>query len=574
MPYKLTLKVRALIIFVTVFITMTLILMGILNYLFIDTFERLEISQMEKNLERIDRAITKEQNDLMTLAYDWAVWDDTYEFMGKNSKTYQNYISSNIDSDTLINLKINLIAYLNFDKSLHFATSHYQEKALADQAELTKFISEKIVHKLYKNDRKGAVSFVNYNKMKLIVSVSPILKSNKKGVSRGLLVMARVVDENYIAKISEQILIPLKMEKKIISEKTFTDDTINGHHTIKGIFNKTVLYLHTSSKTTFLSHGERFLITILTTVTILLLIFFKLMHSLIVRGIINRILMLETDLERIPINESKEVILKEDDVDDEVSHLRVAINKLLKKVCNKENELLQTSKLATVGTMVASFAHEINNPVFALKGSIQLMKLKLERSDSKEVLDIIGDQLVSADLGLERLAHIVGSLTSFVRANHGEKDQIDAHANIDKSLVLLDHVLMINNIKLVKSLDAENSMLFANAGQFQQVITNLITNAKDALADSHDSRIEIITKNHEKKFVVQVIDNGNGIEDTSKIFQTFYTTKAVGKGTGLGLGIVEQIISNLDGLIKVDSTLGEGTTFTITIPNSKILVNP
>ncbi|MCK5884011.1 MAG: HAMP domain-containing histidine kinase, partial [Bacteriovoracaceae bacterium] len=80
--------------------------------------------------------------------------------------------------------------------------------------------------------------------------------------------------------------------------------------------------------------------------------------------------------------------------------------------------------------------------------------------------------------------------------------------------------------------------------------------------------------NHEKKFVVQVIDNGNGIEDTSKIFQTFYTTKAVGKGTGLGLGIVEQIISNLDGLIKVDSTLGEGTTFTITIPNSKILVNP
>ncbi len=572
MPYKLTLRLRATIIFIAVYALVVVVLAGILHYLFIDTFKKLETDRMNTNIDRITQAIEKEKEVVNTLNFDWSVWDDTYDFMNQRVTKTNTYLVSNVSSETLNNLRVNLLTYFTINKKVHFTTSLYQEKVLPNQDELNDFIAARVIDKLYKENRTSHAAFASYKDHLFLISVSPILKSNKKGISRGYLVMAKIVDENFIARLSDQLLIPLKIDAKQLFERRFSDDKIVGHVHFPGLFKQNILTLHTSLKTTFLSRGRAFLKTTLIASMVILVIMFKLMHILVMRGIVNRIAVLENDLEKISLDDDHAGHLKFDGIEDEVSQLRHSINSLLERIYNKENELLQASKLATVGTMVSTFAHEINNPVFALKGSFQLMKLKLDRANSKEMMDLIGEQINSAEIGLERISHIVGSLTSFVRANHGDKERIDVHENINKCTILLEPVIKSNEITLIKSYSAEIPLIFANAGQFQQVMTNLITNAKDALQGVINPQIKIVTTNVDKNIVIEVIDNGHGIEDTTKIFQTFYTTKPRGKGTGLGLGIVEQIISNLDGYIHVDSTVGEGTTFKITIPNSKTVV--
>jgi signal transduction histidine kinase len=176
-------------------------------------------------------------------------------------------------------------------------------------------------------------------------------------------------------------------------------------------------------------------------------------------------------------------------------------------------------------------------------------------------IKIISEQIVKCQ-------RTVRNLLDFSRKSDCERKLYGIHSLIDNTLVLIEHRLIINKIKLHKTFDAQVPSLLVEGNQIQQVILNLINNAIDALPNG--GNIRIVTRLNTEQRSVEIVfeDDGIGIsiEDQSRVFTPFFTTKEPGKGTGLGLSICNHIISAHGGKIMLESSLGKGTRFVILLP--------
>lgn len=273
----------------------------------------------------------------------------------------------------------------------------------------------------------------------------------------------------------------------------------------------------------------------------------------------------------------------------------------LVKLQKTQTQLIQTEKMSGLGQMVAGIAHEINNPVSFIYGNlehvrgyaqslIQLVHLYQKRypDPSPDIQSLLAsldlDFLVpdldkvlgSMETGAERITDIVNSLRNFSRLDEAEKKDIDIHAGLDSTLVILQ-----NRIKAVGSLAAVDIVkdygdipeVYCYASQLNQVFMNLFVNALDALEPQRrrggTTQIRIQTTQVKEQVHIIISDNGPGMEPSTQqqIFDPFFTTKPIGKGTGLGLSISYQIIvEKHGGSIDCQSELGKGTAFSISIP--------
>ncbi|MGH1343095.1 MAG: ATP-binding response regulator [Nannocystales bacterium] len=235
--------------------------------------------------------------------------------------------------------------------------------------------------------------------------------------------------------------------------------------------------------------------------------------------------------------------------------------------------LQQADRLASVGSMAAGVAHEINNPLAYVITNLELLQEALDGSGegppTPELDARIGTILGDALDGSERVRRIVGDLKRFSRTADDEPDEaVDVHAVLD---VAVD--ISRNEIKhracLVRSFD-EVPAVRGNEGRLTQVFVNLLVNAAHAIPDEDDvkNRIELRTELGEEGFVeISVTDTGCGIpsEIVDRIFDPFFTTKPQGMGTGLGLSICHGIVTRLGGALRVESRVGQGTTVTVSL---------
>jgi signal transduction histidine kinase len=169
----------------------------------------------------------------------------------------------------------------------------------------------------------------------------------------------------------------------------------------------------------------------------------------------------------------------------------------------------------------------------------------------------------------DRATNIVNNLLNFSRTGDAtEFNDIDISVVLDDTIQLLEPQLRRSQIEIVRTFDQDLPRVFGNSGKLQQVFTNLLLNARDAIPNG--GRISISTTTVDHSVVVEVTDTGIGIapENVAKIYDPFYTTKGVGRGTGLGLAVTYGIIQEHSGHIAVDSVTGRGTTFRITLPTS------
>lgn len=245
-----------------------------------------------------------------------------------------------------------------------------------------------------------------------------------------------------------------------------------------------------------------------------------------------------------------------------------------------QSQLIQSEKLGAIGQLAAGVAHELNNPLGGILGYAQftLEKLKKNNPDattSKEISSYIR-YLTDIEKQARRCKTIVQNLLRFSRSSKTtEFSSINLNTIIEDTCTFVEHQLHMNQITLKIQLDENLPEIQANAGQLQQVFTNLIINAMHA--SPPDTEIEIRTRfspplgEFDGTVEVLCIDQGKGIpaENVKKIFEPFFTTKDVGKGTGLGLSVSYGIIKEHGGEIKVESELDNGTTFTITFPLQK-----
>jgi two-component system, NtrC family, sensor kinase len=225
-----------------------------------------------------------------------------------------------------------------------------------------------------------------------------------------------------------------------------------------------------------------------------------------------------------------------------------------------QDQLLQAEKLSSIGLLAAGIAHEVNTPIAGISSYTQmLLKDTLSSDKRKTILEKIEKQTF-------RAAEIVNGLLNFSRLNGSEFKELDINRLIDESLSLLGHQLQLNHIKVEPRYDWSLPAVYGNLGKLQQVFINLFLNARDAMPSGGELAIQ--TGMNESMVVVDISDTGIGIseEDMKRIFDPFYTTKPVGKGTGLGLAVSYGIIQEHGGRIFVDSNVGKGTHFQLKLP--------
>lgn len=230
-----------------------------------------------------------------------------------------------------------------------------------------------------------------------------------------------------------------------------------------------------------------------------------------------------------------------------------------------ENILVQSEKLAAVGQLAAGVAHEINNPLTAIIANAQILQRELAwNKDLRESVELI------ARAG-ERATQVVRNLLDFARQEEHHLSRTDINDTLKRALALVQHELLARSIILVFDPDPNLPMVLASQDDLLGVWLNVLMNAMDAL-DKAQPRLYISTRQAGNQVEVVIADNGKGIpaEQVTRIFEPFYTTKAPGHGTGLGLSVCQRIIQQHGGSIQVESQVGVGTQFKVILPVSKV----
>jgi len=228
-----------------------------------------------------------------------------------------------------------------------------------------------------------------------------------------------------------------------------------------------------------------------------------------------------------------------------------------------QEQLIQAEKLTSLGQMAASIAHEVNNPLAGVLVYTQLLTKKLN-SDKLSKKSALG-YLSKMDSELTRSTKLIRNLLDFARQSPPTLREVDLNEVVNQALDLATHSAELQHIQVIKELDPSLPKLMADFDQLQQVCTNLILNAIQAMPEGGGLTLRT-SADSEGQLNIEVQDTGCGIspENMRKLFTPFFTTK--GKGVGLGLAVTYGIIQRHKGRIEVQSKEGEGTTFTIHLP--------
>jgi PAS domain S-box-containing protein len=249
----------------------------------------------------------------------------------------------------------------------------------------------------------------------------------------------------------------------------------------------------------------------------------------------------------------------------QLHHALAEVQEKNDEVAEMTRQLWQASKLATVGELSASIAHELNNPLATVALRVENLLMQMPEDDEKRrPLEVVTQEV-------DRMARLVDNLLQFSRRGHRQVSTVDVREEINNSIEFVHYHLRTRRIEVVREFADELATIQADRQQLRQLFLNLLTNAGDAMADGGQLTVRTGTAalQDREAVVLEFADNGDGIapEYLEKIWEPFFSTKPEGKGTGLGMAICRRIVEDHGGTIEVRSPgQGGGTTVRLLFP--------
>ncbi len=225
-----------------------------------------------------------------------------------------------------------------------------------------------------------------------------------------------------------------------------------------------------------------------------------------------------------------------------------------------QEQLLQSEKLAAMGRLTSQIAHELNNPLYGIMNTLELLKTEIPADNKRrKILEMALSETI-------RLSDLLRKMLSFSKPDQEERHPVDINPVLDEILLLHEKQLKENDINIAATYAKELGLIKASKNQLRQVFLNMVANARDAMPNG--GTLSVTTSGDNDNVLVEIADTGTGIkkEHLDKIFDSFFTTKGEVKGVGLGLSVCYGFIEDHGGDIEVKSQVGEGTTFTISLP--------
>jgi PAS domain S-box-containing protein len=247
------------------------------------------------------------------------------------------------------------------------------------------------------------------------------------------------------------------------------------------------------------------------------------------------------------------------------------------EVVEKETQLIQAGKMTTLGVMAAGMAHEINQPLNVIQVCADFFLKMLNRGQpvKEEDLRMMANDIVA---NVERASGVIKHVRDFARQSEPVRSRVKINDPINDVFKVLGHQLKVHEVKVELDLNPDIPEVLAEHNRLEQVFINLVSNAIDAMdekaarPDNTDKEKHLTIRSYAENghVIVKVIDTGTGMSEEvkNKIFEPFYTTKKVGKGTGLGVSISYGIVKDYHGSIEIESEVGAGTTFTLKFPQA------
>jgi len=240
-----------------------------------------------------------------------------------------------------------------------------------------------------------------------------------------------------------------------------------------------------------------------------------------------------------------------------------------------EQQLIQASKMATLGEMATGVAHELNQPLSVIKTASSFL---LKKATKKEVIkdEILKTLAQEIEGHVDRASRVISHMREFGRKSEIAGESVQVNETLNKAIQIFSQQLKLREIEIIKEFDEDIPAILANSNRLEQVFINLLINARDSIEEkwklcdhkSADKKIFLKTSSKDENVTIEIRDTGTGIPKSilDKIFEPFFTTKEVGKGTGLGLSISYSIVQDYYGTISVESEEGEGSRFILRFP--------
>ncbi len=287
------------------------------------------------------------------------------------------------------------------------------------------------------------------------------------------------------------------------------------------------------------------------------------------RNMVNRITALDSSMRKIADGDLKSEISVTGR--DEIGAMARSLKTFRDTLRQSQHDLVQAGKLALLGQLSAGIAHEINQPLSAIRHFARNATVFLDQGRVEEAR-LNMDKIAQLT---ERARHIIDRIRSMARKSGQELCRVDLLSTVHNVLMLLEHRIQKMAVELVLQIDEESRFVAAGQVRLEQVLLNLLNNSFDAMDNTENCRLEISSRDRDGRVELMIRDTGLGIAkaDIDRIFDPFFSTKEVGQGMGIGLSISYNIVKDFGGIIRCESSPGDGTIFRIILDRCDKITN-